>query len=405
MGAAYNSNVAGNVAGNRQNLAYIGANNRIYVLDFNQTGGGNPWSQWDLIAFQERYNQPIPYPVPGADSPRGGAPIAVFPWEPAGVNNAFAYIGSVDGQPVIEAVTLSMPGLQVPNAFNLTHITNTSGAPPRPDSPVVGYTWKNQQSVHLVYIDSQSHVIELYRVGSGQWYSNDLTARTGFTGIYAPRAGSPLAAYAFENQGTEHVMYIAQDGTIRELYYSGQWFGNNLSSSVPAALPPSSNSPLAAYAAEYENTQHVIYFNTAGNVQELYYSGGRWQTGTPLDITAGAAKPAANSAVAGYTAEYESTEHVVYVDSYNILHELYHSGSGWRETLLLQSAGNPTPPRAETPLAGYAYLYSGVGTQHILYIDTDDNLHELYREGSAWYSGVVSGSIAVSSAVKKAGAR
>jgi Fungal fucose-specific lectin len=397
MTAAYNSKVAGSVTNNRQDLAYIGEDNRIYVLDFVQAGGSNPWSQWDIIAFQEKNHQPVSFPIPGVSVAHGGCPLAVIPWEPSGING-LVYMGNSNGQVVIETLTLDMPGLQVPNTFNLTELTKTENYPPMANSQLVAYTWQKQQSLHVIYVDSQGHVRELYRVGAGPWYTNDLSALTGYTGFNAPKNGSPVAGYVWENQGTEHVVYIAQDNSIRELYYSGgRWYGNNLSAVTQGALPPVANSPLAAYACEYENTQHVIYFNYNGDVQELYYSDG-WKTGEALNLTAGASKPAANSALAGYAAEYERTEHVVYIDDNSVIHELYHTGSSWLETLLLESAGsNATAPREGTPLAGYAYLYGDVGTQHVIYIDSNNNVHELYREGNAWYSGVVSGSIQISS--------
>lgn len=397
MTVASNTNLAGGVSGNRQDLAYIDEDGHIHVLDFVQQGSSNPWSQWDIIGFQQRERQPVPFPIPGVSAPRGGCPLAIIPWEPPGING-LVYIGNSNGRSIIQAVTLDMAGIQVPNAFNLTQLTNTQNNEPIANSPLIAYTWQKQQSLHAIYVDNQGHVRELYRGGTGPWESNDLSAATGYTGFNAPRAGSPLAGYAWENQGTEHVFYIAGDNTLRELYYNGRWNGNNLSASVPAALLPLRNSPLAAYVCEYENTQHVIYFNENGDVQELYYSGGGWNTGEPLNQTTGAAKPAGSSALAGYSAEYERTEHVVYIDDNNFMHELYHSGNQWLETLLLESAGsNATPPRAATPLAGYAYFFGNVGTQHVIYVDVNNNVHELYREGNAWFSGVVSGSIPVSS--------
>ena len=252
-----------------------------------------------------------------------------------------------------------------------------------------------QQSQHVVYVDHPGHVRELYLVGTEPWQTNDLSERTGYTKTAAPKNGSPLAGYVFTNQQTEHVFYIAQDDTIRELYYTGIWHANNLSQAVPAAVPPARDSPLAAYAAEYENTQHVIYVNDDGDVQELYWSDG-WKTGQPLNLQAGASQPAGSSTLAGYAAEYEQTHHVVYTDASNIMHELYRSGSAWNETLLLESADSPAPPRNATPLAGYAYSHAGTGTQHVIYIDIDSNVHELYREGSSWYSGVVSSTIPIS---------
>jgi hypothetical protein len=108
-----------------------------------------------------------------------------------------------------------------------------------------------------------------------------------------------------------------------------------------------------------------------------------------------ASKLAATSALAGYSGEYDRTEHVVYIDDNNFTHEIYRTGNQWLETLLLESAGNATRSRDATPVAGYAYSYGGVGTEHVIYIDTNDNVHELYRQGDAWHSGVTSGSIPI----------
>jgi hypothetical protein len=96
----------------------------------------------------------------------------------------------------------------------------------------------------VICIGNDNHVRELYWLwpGSAPWQISDLTVNTG---SMAPKPGSPLAGYAFENQGTEHVFYIAQDNSIRELYYSGgNWSSDNLSITSGAA-PPVANSPLA----------------------------------------------------------------------------------------------------------------------------------------------------------------
>jgi hypothetical protein len=380
---------------NRQDLVYVGDNNHLYLLEFDQRRGvSNPWSQYDLIELVQKQGGTAPYPIMPYGNERGGSPLAIFPWG-QDVGNTLVYMGYADGQTVIEAIVLDGP-----TAINLTQQTNTQDYPPDKSSGLAAYTWPAQQSQHVVYVDHspgrEGHVRELYVVGTGAWYTNDLSEHSGYIQTAAPKSGSPLAGYMFTNQQTEHVVYIAQDNTIRELYYTGTWQGNNLSAAVPAAVPPAPNSPLAAFAAEYENTEHVIYVNENGDVQELYYSGGRWQTGDPLNQQAGASQPAGNSALAGYAAEYEGTHHVVYVDADSIMHELYRSGGAWKETLLLQSAGSPAPPRNATPLAGHAYSYANNGTEHVIYIDVNRNVRELYREGNAWYPGVVSDSIPIS---------
>jgi hypothetical protein len=58
--------------------------------------------------------------------------------------------------------------------------------------------------------------------------------------------------------------------------------------------------------------------------------------------------------------------------------------------LYLQTAA----PKSGSPLAGY--VFTNQGTEHVIYIDVDNSVHELYRQGSSWYSGVVSASIPIS---------
>ena len=194
----------------------------------------------------------------------------------------------------------------------------------------------------------------------------------------------------FEPYGTSHVYYIAADQTIRELaYVNGRWVGVNLSV-LTGAPPPKQNSPMAAYVAEFENTAHVIYIANNGDIQELYWSGG-WVAGRPdLTQTTGTPKPGPNSGLAGYSAEYERTQHVIYVDGNGYIQELYHSGGSWLNTNLSDSAGSgATPPMGGTPLAGYSF--EGERTHHVIYIDNGTNVHELYRSGNAWGSGVWAG--------------
>jgi hypothetical protein len=104
----------------------------------------------------------------------------------------------------------------------------------------------------------------------------------------------------------------------------------------------------------------------------------------------GAPPPAGNSALAGYAAEYEQTHHVIYIDSNSNIQELYRSGNSWANTTLSVSAGSGATPPLSTasPLAGYAFERER--TQHVYYLDANLHVHELYRSGNAWHAGEVS---------------
>jgi len=382
MTAATNSNLTGLAYEfhNTQILAYVGGNNHVYQLSW-QNG---TWSQFDIFnEIQTNHHVMPPFPKPGIGGPRGGSPLAAFAFE---VYHA-AYVVYIDLNNRIQE-------LQFAGDWSLIDVfpNQTSDTAPRADSPLAAFSWEKQKSTHIIYIshdghDGQhGHVRELYWVwpGTRGWQMNDLSIHTG---AMLPKQGSPLAGYTFENQGTEHVIYIAQDNSIRELYYSGgQWSSNDLST-TPGYVSPAANSPLACYVCEYENTQHVVYIGGDGDVHELYWSNG-WKHNDLTQMT-GAPQPAANSALAGYAAEYEKTEHVIYIGNDGDIQELYYSGNAWQVTDLSVSAGSgATAPTAGTPLAGYAF--ENQGTEHVIYIDINHQVHELYRSGNNWFAGEVS---------------
>ncbi len=400
-----NTNLAGAGwnGGLTQDVVVVGDDNHVYDVLFWDGGsnpGSYPWLLNDITVTGEQQAQAtMPQPVSNAATPRGGSALAVFTspeysmgsYNVQSVGNVLAYIGGNDGNPVVEAVYLDLG-----NPLNLTQASSTQDYPPAAWSSLAGWGWLGQGSQHVVYVDNNNHVSELYSVHSNYaWSYNNLSVHTGYTGTSAPRGKSPLAGYAFENQETQHVFYIAQDNTVRELAYSGKWSGHNLSLETKAPSPMA-DGPLVAYVNEYDSTQHVIYIAGNGDIQELWWSSRTgWVAGQPdLTRTTGAPMPAANSALAGYSCEWERSEHVIYVGSDGDLYELYNIRGSWATTNL---SGFPwivaTPPIDGTPLTGYSWVNDH--TQHVFYIDINKNVHELYRQGDTWATGVLSGGLTV----------
>jgi hypothetical protein len=382
---------------NTQNLFYVGEDQRLYWLVW-QNG---QWVSVDVIKQWAVDQITPPFPMAG-NRTRGGTPLASNAFEAQKVGFLF-YIANnnhVIGLPIPQIQGASIPpGSSFTEALN-PDLTTRLGVPSAmTGSPLASFAWERQQSQHAFYIGTDGNVWELYYSGDGfdskrgglPWQANNLSEDTGYTGALAPKPGGPLVAYMFENQATEHVVYIAKDNTIRELYYSGgHWSGSNLLEATRAP-PPSANSPLAGYVAEYENTQHVIYVTDSGDVQELYWNGA-WRNGKPdLTQATSAPQPAPGSALFGWSAEYEQSEHVIYSDNTATLWELYHNSSGWGLTNLSVSAGSGAPPPANsaTPLA--AYSFENQKTDHVLYLDQNNQLHELYHSGNTWYAGEKTG--------------
>ena len=280
-------------------------------------------------------------------------------------------------------------GLAGTHTFDLT--LNTGAPAARADSDIAGYAWTSEQSYHVVYVGADGNVWELYWVpGSSdpvehdlKWQANDLSARTGYTGVLAPKKGGPLAATMFQSEQSEHIVYIAGDNTIRELdFYNGHWGGNNLSQAT-GAVPPAQNSALATFACDYEKTLHVCYLGVDGAVHELWWSEAGWQ---PDGVISGfGTPPAGDTDIIGFACEYRSSHHVVYTDVDKNIIELYRIAGAWNYSILVPGDGSsaPLPPvNTAAPLVGYSTEYNK--SENVVYLDNENRVQELYRADNRW---------------------
>lgn len=409
MQPATNTTIAGavSVAYGDNYFAYIGSDQRLYIF----------------IGSQDRYfpaidlfNQYVAetgvtpsYPRTGIGM-RSGGPIAMNSRAQSAQYDD-TYLCYIDVNGHIQALNVPVynwegnqygvglpPGATNAGAIN-PDLTIRTGAPlAAPGSGLASYGWHSQQSQHVIYVGADGNVWELYQLweqfddvrGGLLWQSNNLSERTGYVDELAPKENSPLSGATFETEGSEHVIYIAKDNTIRELwFYNGSWGGNNLTEATGGAVAPASNSALTVYAAEYEDTLHVAYLGVDGNIHELSWNRDGWQPHHAISQIVNV-KPASDTAIIGYATEYETTYHVVYINQNNELQELYHNSDGWNTTWLSASAGSgATPPiNSASPLAGYSE--ESRQQQHIYYLDDQTRVHEIYRKGNSWYAGETS---------------
>ena len=86
------------------------------------------------------------------------------------------------------------------------------------------------------------------------WHHDDLTAAAGAP---LPAVDQSMSAYAFEDQGTQHVIYVRQDSHIEELWWDNSgWHHNDLTAAASAPLP-AVDQGIAAYAFEDQGTQQA----------------------------------------------------------------------------------------------------------------------------------------------------
>ncbi len=274
---------------------------------------------------------------------------------------------------------------------NLTEHAGATDFPAAPGSSLHGYATEYNQQEHVNFLGADGNVHELVDDGGG-WKHNDLTAIAA--GAPPPAApGSPLAGYSTEYNSQEHVNYLDAAGNVHELFFDGSgWQHNNLTAIAAGSPPPAApGSAIDGYSTEYNSQQHVNYLDAAGNVHELFFDGSGWQHNNLTAIAAGSPPPAApGSAIDGYSTEYNSQQHVNYLDAAGNVHELYFDGNRWQHNdLSAISFGTPPPAAAGSPLVGYPTEFNS--QQHVNFLDGVGNVHELYFDGSRWQHNNLTG--------------
>jgi outer membrane protein assembly factor BamB len=226
------------------------------------------------------------------------------------------------------------------------------------------------------------------------WINNDLT----FFTADAP-AGFINAVDGYrQTDGSQHVNVITGDGHVHELYRSPdpavQWVDNDLTgfaNATPAYCPV-----LVGYA-QSNDSQHVLFIDQFGCVHELYRSsteGAQWVDNNLTRFAGGTAATvlAATSSLAGYS-QNDNSQIVVFMDSYASVHMLHRSNNPvvqWEEFNTI-SLIDGSVALLGSPLAAYS---QPDGSIHIYLLDVTGNIHELYlapAAGGQWVDNNLSG--------------
>jgi hypothetical protein len=156
---------------------------------------------------------------------------------------------------------------------------------PSAGSPLSAYTtdFSNGHQQHVLFIDGNNHVREMYFTGSLTWTSYDLFDEAGIPNEEAGIPNAVVSAGALSGYMTtytvphqQHVIFVtAVDGQdhIGELYFdeNTHWHGRNLTKvAVPKAGMYRSPSQLSAYQTTWDSSQHVNFIDTNGHVSKLY---------------------------------------------------------------------------------------------------------------------------------------
>ena len=253
------------------------------------------------------------------------------------------------------------------NVWQTGDITVATGAPPVGAGGLAAYAFETQGTQHVIYAGAaDNHVRELWWNING-WHTADLTEAAG-----SPPVAGPITGYAFLADNTQHAVYNGIDGRIHELWFdTSGWHTSDLTTAT-GAPPPAAGAALAGYAFETHHTQHVMYISAPDNhIRELWFDTSGWHT-SDLTTATGTVPAAAGGPMTAYPFEKQHTQHVVYASGDGRLHELWCEQTTWHASDLSAAAGMP-PARA---LTGYAF--EAQGTEHVVYRGADHRLYELW---------------------------
>jgi hypothetical protein len=264
----------------------------------------------------------------------------------------------------------------------------------------IPYVFKAQGTQHIIYGagdvvvsagDPQAKITnvsinELWCDANG-WHHNDLTAAAG-----AP-AGWPTTGYAFEAQGTQHVIYIGGVAggiprrptdlfTIHELWWDPTgWHHNDLTATIGAPEPWGE---VSGFALDAEYTQHLIYGGKDGHIHELWWDTNGWHH---HDLSATTGAP--GGFPIAYKFEAQGTVHAVYSsETDNHVYELWRDAGGWHLNDLTTAAGAPA---VDNWFALTGYAFNAQYTQHVIYVEEIapfskmGRIHELWWDTNGWH--------------------
>jgi len=297
----------------------------------------------------------------------------------AGVAGAVIVVAAVVGgwQGALSASPSHRPGGWPASTWQSTDLTAAAAAPAAVIAGLTGFVFEAQRTQHVIYYSApDNHVRELWWDANGR-HANDLSATT-----QAPAAsGGTLAAFVFDTQGSEHVLYVGSDRHVYEMFWDKTWQLADLTAATRA--PAACGVALAGYVSQMQGSEHVLYLGYDHHLYEMWWDGA-WHLS---DLTAATGAPSADAdALAGYMFESEGTEHVVYAGPAGHIYEMWWTPDGWHYSDLTAATG--AAAFGGGTLAGY--VFASQGTEHVIYKGVAGHIHELWRDHDRWHANDLS---------------
>jgi hypothetical protein len=268
-------------------------------------------------------------------------------------------------------------------SWGYTPLTESAGAPAaHPQSPLGAYAFDEEGTQHVVYVGTDLNVHELWWDPSG-WHHNPLTE----TGGVPVKAGTVGYAFFAEQQ----VLYLGTDNHVHLLHWKQGWQDQDL---TPNGGPAAPGAVPAAYASAADQAIHLIYLagqSTTGEgpVYELSRdSAGNWTPSAyPLTAAAEAPPAAIGGRLSGYSFDARASRHVIYPGVDGHLRELRWQDGAWQPYVpatndLIAQANSPAMRAGDSPSA---FVFAPQRSERVVYVAGSGNVYELRRlNATAW---------------------
>lgn len=223
------------------------------------------------------------------------------------------------------------------------------------------------------------------------------TQITGISSRPSVAAMGNVVSYVNTIYGAPEVFYVTTDSSGNqdiEQLWGTQFSPTNLSQQTGAASAVSGSS-LVGFIDSCANSDNVFYIGNNGHVELLNWTPAGWTTQDLTKLTNTGL--AVGTAIVGHIkgSGLNQSQEIFYVESDNNVHELWRwSGcaggaafDGWHNANV--STANGDTGVSATPGSSLAALYdSNAGTDAVFYVGTDGHLHDLFFSAAGIWSNI-----------------
>ena len=236
---------------------------------------------------------------------------------------------------------------------------------------------------HVFFVDASQHIREQYTDAISQWHNRDTTAVSGaattpwgcgVSGFSTPTSNSP-----------EHLVYIDTNGHVHELWSdsSGTWHerDNTVTYGTPAVAQ---NTSPVFFAGNSSAPEHLLYVNANQHIREQYSdSGGLWHD-QDLTAVAGGVNTGTNppSSPAAFF-DAGGSEQIFYSGADGDIHHMWNDAAGWHDEDALALSGHSGFVGTAVTLPRSLVAFQGSnGSKHLFYADTA--IYHLWNDSNGW---------------------